>query len=130
MHGTKRYQNSLLQDDERNYSFFEFTQGYDGLGPRMMIPVVMEPSMLNNREWEGPLAGLRGHLFSGFHNDDISNCDDLYTTIMNINSGLYTSYAIKSDVFVSFNWGRDELCRDNHQRVNSIISILRYESFN
>jgi hypothetical protein len=61
---TERYQTKVNSMDPNDACYFEFNFACLRLTNRRIIPVVMEKSMLNQKEWKGRLAAeLGNHLF-------------------------------------------------------------------
>jgi hypothetical protein len=61
---TERYQTKVNSMDPHDACYFEFNFACFRLTNRRIIPVVMEKSMLNQKEWKGRLAAeLGNHLF-------------------------------------------------------------------
>ena len=64
---TETYRDKVNQIDGRDNCLFEFKHAFEQKGPKVMIPVVMEPGMRNAREWKGLLgASLSTHLYIDF----------------------------------------------------------------
>ena len=64
---TDTYRDKINEGDGRDNCLFEFKHAFEQKGPKVMIPVVMEPGMRNAREWKGILgAALSTHLYIDF----------------------------------------------------------------
>jgi hypothetical protein len=57
---TALYRDKVNGDDMRDNCQYEFTHAVQQLGPQRMIPVVMEASMRNPRDWKGQLGAELG----------------------------------------------------------------------
>ena len=53
---TEAYRDKVNQGDGRDNCLFEFKYAFEQKGPKVMIPVVMEPCMRSAREWKGLLG--------------------------------------------------------------------------
>ena len=64
---TEAYRDKVNQGDGRDNCLFEFKYAFEQKGPKVMIPVVMEPGMGNARDWTELLgAALSTHLYIDF----------------------------------------------------------------
>ena len=64
---TEAYRDKVNQGDGRDTCLFEFKYAFEQKGPKVMIPVVMEPGMRSARELTGLLgASLSTHLYIDF----------------------------------------------------------------
>ena len=64
---TEAYRDKVNQGDGRDNCLFEFKYAFEQKGPKVMIPVVMEPCMRSARELTGLLgASLSAHLYIDF----------------------------------------------------------------
>ena len=64
---TEAYRDKVNQGDGRDYCLFEFKYAFEQKGPKVMIPVVMEPGMGNARDWTELLgAALSTHSYIDF----------------------------------------------------------------
>jgi hypothetical protein len=64
---TKDYHDKVNSINERDYCLLEFRHAMNILGPQGMIPIVMESSMKNTREWKGRVgAALASKMYYDF----------------------------------------------------------------
>ena len=87
---TDRYRNKVNdEENDRDNCRYEFTYAVEQIGPRRMIPVVMEDRMRNAREWRGELgAALGGQLYVTLIDDEEEvfqqKCLDIAMSIMGV----------------------------------------------
>jgi hypothetical protein len=77
---TERYMNKVNSEDSRDNCKIEFEYAFRQLGANGIIPVVMEPKMLDKDNWKGIFGGMIGGCFPlDFTNDDKLKtvCDQL-----------------------------------------------------
>jgi hypothetical protein len=108
---TERYQTKVNSMDPNDACYFEFNFACLRLTNRRIIPVVMEKSMLNQKEWKGRLAAeLGNHLFVDM--TDAMEKVDVYVGVNPIDNALLRQKCqeihdrvlkIKSDTFLAVN---------------------------
>ena len=80
---TKAYNDKVARDDDN--CAMEFAYAKTQKGSTKLVPVVMEPCMVSQQNWTGPLGlALGSHLYYKFCNDtDLVKCVEAVSVLLN-----------------------------------------------
>jgi len=118
VHVNSQYNTNVYKD--------EFQDAVEIHGPQFFVPVVMEPSMRNARNWQGSLgAALGTFLYCDFCNDDDALFEGKCREIEGMIKVIIENRTGPSDAFLTHNWAVDTLGRNNHERVKSVNASLK-----
>ena len=85
---TTNYRDQVNRADNDNNCHYEFNYALENLGTAKMIPVVVDPSLLDPQGWHGNLGALGSHGKVDMTDDSdgliVAACDILELQIMNI----------------------------------------------
>ena len=81
---TERYREKINGPDGRDFCKVEYEKTFRSFGPQKMLPVVMEPAMLDSSEWKGLLSIIQGNLYIDFSEDFDENSPGFLEKIENL----------------------------------------------
>ena len=123
---TERFRNSINNITGRHSAIYkEFQLAMQSQGAHNCVPVVMDSSLRNTRNWQGELGAELGNLLyvdcsQSRYSVTSEKCEELKDNIMR----LLNIHRESTDCFLTHSWAADVLGRDNHERVRRVFNEL------